>query len=684
MVVKYGLVVLLGAFLCMVTSAWAQEDKKDKRRSEHRKDFKKKETTLKGQEFNLEDTAFFYDENEISFRNINKVAFYYNERQINLINKYQKEKQWDNLFKNLLNYISRFGVENFIDPSGMDMVWQLARVSGQLGKTQIMREAFQLIIKHYRGDLKSAWRRYDSLSRFDKPRYVSLEQYYQMLELRKHIDTLRPPHGVLTNIGDAVNSKFEDYGVTVSRDGKMLIFTSKRNRTPGMNRLNQTYNEDLYIAERIGDDTTQWQDAFPFTDINSNYNEGSPCLSSKGDFIIFSRCEAPDSKGNCDLYISRRIEDRYWSEPENLGIVNSTAWDSHPSLSVTEDTLFFSSDRAGGFGGADLYFSVRESDGRWGAAKNLGPIINTQKNEVSPFIHHKYNVLYFSSDGQLVNYGDFDIFKSYNVRGRWTEPKNLGPLVNGKGREFYFAIDAQSDKLFFAKAEEDNPRNLDIYSYPMPMEAKPNAVVRFTGKVREMTTGEIFKGIVSIIDLSDGVEVMPRHLSEDGIFEFELINNKRYMLIVQGENFFRLEEVFLLQGDTEKNVAVKSIENVRFESIEFAEGSAQILPAMENDLHLVINFLIDYPEFQLKISGHTDSSGDAESNLKLSQRRADAIKKYLINYGQINPDRIQAVGYGSSKPIISPEKTPEHKKINRRVEFKIHKGGKLAEEGDNK
>lgn len=682
MVARYGFIVLLGVFLCVVISAQAQEEKKDKRRNERRKD--PKETTLKGQEFNLEDTAFFYDENEISFRNINKVAFYYNERQVNLINKYQKEKQWDNLFKNLLNYTSRFGVENFIDPSGMDMVWQLARVSGQLGKTQIMREAFQLIIKHYRGDLRSAWRRYDSLSRFDKPRYVNLDQYYQMLELRKHIDTLRPPHGVLTNIGDAVNSKFEDYGVTISRDGKTLIFTSKRNRTPGGNRLNQTYNEDLYTSERIGDDTTQWQDAFPFADINSNYNEGSPCLSAKGDFIIFSRCEAPDSKGNCDLYISQRIEGRYWSEPENLGIVNSTAWDSHPSLSVTEDTLFFSSDRAGGFGGADLYFSVREPGGKWGAAKNLGPVINTQKNEVSPFIHHKYNVLYFSSDGQLVNYGDFDIFKSYNVRGRWTEPKNLGPLVNSKGREFYFAIDAQSDKLFFAKAEEDNPRNLDIYSYPMPMEAKPNAVVRFTGKVREITTGEIFKGIVSVIDLSDGVEVMPRHLSEDGTFEFELINNKRYMLIVQGENFFRLEEVFLLQGDTDKSVAVKSIQNVRFESIEFAEGSAQILPAMENDLHLIINFLIDYPEFQLKISGHTDSSGDAGSNLKLSQRRADAIKKYLTNYGQINPDRIQAIGYGSSKPIISPEKTPEHKKINRRVEFKIHKGGELAEEDGNK
>lgn len=668
------------ALICLlpVFSLQAQEDQKGKKRSERRKP--PRETALKAQEFTLEDTAFFYDENEISFRNINKIPYYYNARQINLINKYQKEKQWDNLFKGLLNYVSRFGIENFLDPTSMDMVWQLARVAGQLGKTQIMKEAFQLIIKHYRGDLQVAWRRYDSLSRFERPRYVSLEQYYQMLELRKHIDTLRPPHGVLTNIGDAVNSKYEDYGVTVSQDGKKLIFTSKRNRMPGSNRLQQIYNEDLFIAERSNEDTTQWQEAYPFADINSNYNEGSPCLSAKGDYIIFARCEAPDGKGNCDLYVSYQIEGRHWSEPENLGIVNSPAWDSHPALSVTEDTLFFSSDRAGGFGGADLYFSVRQPDGRWGAPQNLGPIINTQKNEVSPFIHHKYNVLYFSSDGHLVNFGDFDIFKSYNIRGRWSEPKNLGPLVNGKGREFYFAIDQHSNHLFFAKAEADNPRSLDIYSYPMPMEARPNAVVRFRGKVHEGTASEAVKGIVSIIDLSDGVEVMPRHLYDDGTFEFELINNKRYMLVVQGESFFRLEEIFLLQGDTEKELAVRSIENVRFESVEFAEGSAQILPSMENDLRQVINFMVDYPEFNLKISGHTDSSGDPDANLQLSQRRADAIKKYLVTYGQINPERIKAVGYGSTKPIISPEKTPEDKKMNRRVEFKIYKASELAEE----
>ncbi|MCS6968138.1 MAG: OmpA family protein [Cytophagales bacterium] len=697
---------LVKFWLLMHPAQGQHDNQSGKKAPERRK--ANKETALKTEEFELEDSTFFYDETQINFRNINQKPFYYNERLLGRINKYQQEKNWEQLFRYLLNYVSRLGPGNFTEPSsaeyvahmqqfksalnrsialppsGIDLIWQLARVALQMRKMEIAKEALQLIIKHHRGNLARAWKHYDSLFPFEKPRYVTLEEYYQMLELRKHIDTLRPPRGILTDIGQAINSDYDDYGVSLSRNGNMLIFTSKRNRSPSSNPLRQIFNEDLFIAERIGEDTAYWQDAYPFADLNTAYNEGSPCLSAKGDFIIFARCEAPDGMGNCDLYISRRVQGRYWSEPENLGIVNSPAWDSHPALSVTEDTLYFSSDRAGGFGGADLYFSVRDATGKWGPAQNLGPIINTQKNEVSPFIHHKYNVLYFSSDGHLVNYGDFDIFKSYYIKGRWTEPKNLGPLVNSAGREFYFTIDTNSDKLFFAKAQEGNSRNLDIYSYPMPMEAKPNAVVRFKGQVKEASTGQIVKGIVSVIDLTDGVEVMPKYLSEQGEFEFELINQKRYMLVVQGENFFRLEEIFFLQGDTERQYSVKSIDNVRFESIEFAEGSAEILPEMENDLHLVMNFLIDYPEFMLSISGHTDSSGNPENNLKLSQRRAEAIKNYLVTYGKIDPNRIIAVGYGNTKPIISPELTAEHRKINRRVEFKIYKPNNLTEDKTDK
>jgi len=375
------------------------------------------------------------------------------------------------------------------------------------------------------------------------------------------------------------------------------------------------------------------------------------------------------------LYVSRKIDGKYWGDPENLGQnINSTTWDSHPSFSLTEDTLFFASDRSGGFGAIDIYFSAKDNLGNWGASQNIGPAVNTRKNEVSPFMHHTYNVLYFSSDGQMLNYGDFDIYKAYWNEGAWTEPKNIGPLVNGAGREFYFAIDSKSNKIYYAKSEPGNEANLDLHSFPMPMEAQPMAIVRFSGKVTEASTGEVFEGIVSLIDLDTHIEIMPKNLREDGSFEFELIDNKRYMLIVQGENFFRLEEVFLLKGEKEIEIATRSIRALKFESIEFDNNSAELKTEMENDLHLIINFLVDYPDYKLKISGHTDLNGNPATNMKLSQQRAESIAKYIADYGKLDKERVIAKGFGSTKPLTSPEVTETDKKMNRRVEFRIYKG----------
>ncbi len=628
-------------------------------------------------EFAPEDSTEAVDETVFIFRNTNRLPFYQNNGLLALLNKAQREKQWEEEYALLVKYISRFGIGNFVDPKSMDMVWQLARVSEYLGHLDMTKEAYRLILKHYRGDLAQAIKRLDSLSKFERPMYVGLERYYEMLELRKNVDTLRAPHGVLLNMGEEINSPNEDYGIALSRDDRTMIFTSRRNRTPGKgNSLNaQMYNEDLFITRRIGDDHEVWEPAYPFTDLNSSYNEGSPCISADGNTIIFTRCDAPGGLGNCDLYASQRVDGRYWGDAKNLGpTINSGTWDSHPSLSMTEDTLFFASDRGGGFGGADIYFAVRDPRLGWLPAKNLGPVVNTRKNEVCPFLHHRYNVLYFSSDGQIVNYGDFDIFKSSLLRGQWTEPKNIGPLVNGEGREFYFAIDARSSKLYYAKSEAGN-KNLDVYSFPMPMEARPTATVRFSGKVKEAITGEIFKGEVHLIDLDERVEIMPRYIRDDGSFEFELIRDRRYMVIVRGEKFFRLQEIFDISGDTEVALGVKSIKNIKFESIEFAEGQAELRPEMTADLKLVRDFLVDYPDFNLKISGHTDAAGDAKANLKLSQQRADNIGNYLITEGKLDPARIRAVGYGSNRPIIKPETGEKERRINRRVEFQIYRRG---------
>ena len=143
---------------------------------------------------------------------------------------------------------------------------------------------------------------------------------------------------------------------------------------------------------------------------------------------------------------------------------------------------------------------------------------------------------------------------------------------------------------------------------------------------------------------------------------------------IQGEDFFRIEELFFMDGDTQMHRETDPIESkIAFSSLEFENGKADILPAMHADLDKLANFLIDHPDFSLNISGHTDSQGSEDSNLRLSQARADAIKAYLISQFKIDVHRITAIGYGSAKPLVE-EKTDHDRKLNRRVEFDIERG----------
>ena len=245
-------------------------------------------------------------------------------------------------------------------------------------------------------------------------------------------------------------------------------------------------------------------------------------------------------------------------------------------------------------------------------------------------------------------------------------------LVNGAGSEYYFSIDSQSKDLYYARSEEEDKKNLDLFSFVVPMEAQPEASAHLKGSLKNQS-GQPMKGIVSVIDLDQGVEVAPKFLREDGTFDFSLINKRNYLLIIQGDEFFRIEEIFFMNGNLEIDKVAEPIESkIAFESLEFENGMADILQAMHSDLDKLANFLIDHPALNLKISGHTDSAGKEESNLRLSQARADAIKNYLSTEFRIDNQRITAIGYGSSKPVTQ-EITDEHKQLNRRVEFEISK-----------
>lgn len=624
----------------------------------------------KGGVVQLRDSLTSYRQSDIfEFPNINQVDLFRDIGKLKKIKELEKAGNETELYQALSDYVRLFGIRNFSE--NISQIWQLARLSEKNGPSDEAVLLYKLILKHHRRpeDEKKMRQEYDSASRKEKDDYVPLDHYYELVELRKEIDTLRPPHGVLLNIGEWVNSEKADYGPTIGNLDSILLFTSKRNHH--IRSLERNYDEDIFFTLKVND---VWMEAEEFRNINTLYNEGSACLTNDGRTLYFSRCNSPDSQGNCDLFIAELKPDSTWGNARNLGpAINSSAWDSHPSLSHSGDTLFFASDRLGGFGMSDIYYAVKNADGTWQTAKNIGPVINTRLSEVSPFLHHKFNVLYFSSNGQPLSFGDFDIYKSYLNGTVWGEPKNVGPLVNGAGSEYYFTMDSQSKYLYYARSAEDDINNLDLNSFPVPMEAQPEAIARLRGSLTNSETGEPFKGIVSVIDLDHGIEVAPKFLRPDGSFDFSLINKRNYLLIIQGDDYFRIEEIFFLDGDMEIHRETEPIASkIAFQSLEFENGKADILPDMHKDLSKVANFMIDHPQFTVTISGHTDSQGREEANLKLSQARADAIMVYLINEFKIDPSRISAAGYGSSQPIVE-EKTDDDRRLNRRVEFEISK-----------
>lgn len=612
---------------------------------------------------------------QLYFKNINKIDQYVNE---GLKAEIRRAELKEDLKKALVlteKYVSEFGIKNFYTDTYY--IWRLGQLYERYGNLTKAKALYKLVLKHHRADLKRVLLYYDSITQMEKDYYVPLDYYYQLVDYRKDIDTLHPPHSVLINMGPEINSKEADYGPTIANGNyKMLLFTSKRNKKG----IEKRANEDIFYT--IADEDGIFPPAKPYFNINTDFNEGSPCLSKDGNTLYFVRCQSPDGYGNCDIYSAEKVineltDELVWGNVKNLGPkVNTRAWDSQPSLSHTEDTLYFASDRLGGFGLSDIWFTYKiNKEGEWSIPENLGPIINTRGSEVSPYYHPKYDVLYYSSNGHPLSFGDFDIYKVRKVEGKWDEPRNIGPLVNGKGSEYYFTIDSDSKELYYARSEHDDIQNLDLYSFPLPMEAQPTSYTVLAGTLVDSTTNQPLKGVVSIIDLDHGIEVAPKFLRPDGSFEFDLINNNRYMIIIQGDDFFSLEEELNIKNDTLIRFVSKIIDIKKplvLERIEFENGKAEILNSMKKSLDLVMKFLIDNPTFRLQISGHTDSDGIHAENMLLSQKRADAIKQYLVEKGKIDQKRIDAIGYGDTKPL-RVEVNSEDKKINRRVEFEVKK-----------
>ena len=305
---------------------------------------------------------------------------------------------------------------------------------------------------------------------------------------------------IIRNLGQVVNTPDLEYAPTITADGKTLYFVSNRN-APG-----SVGGGDFWVSTKDNRlDTIFTSPVNLGAPVNTTLNEGVASISADGQVIYFTACNREDGLGDCDIY-EAELDGTEWINVRNLREINSSDWDSQPSISSDGKTLYFISNRPGAMGGsddADIYISRLQSDGRWSEPVNMGAPINTKKREDSPFIFPGGKVLYFASAGHG-GFGKLDFFVCrMQDDGTWSQPENLGKPFNTSEDERFITLPAAGDVVYFASERKDvgNEGTLDIYMGLLP----PRTVtVLIAGRIYDVCTDGNLPGELSFTNTTTG------------------------------------------------------------------------------------------------------------------------------------------------------------------------------------
>jgi outer membrane protein OmpA-like peptidoglycan-associated protein/tetratricopeptide (TPR) repeat protein len=465
------------------------------------------------------------------------------------------------------------------------------------------------------------------------------------------------------NMGDSINSVHSEYFPALTIDQDEFVFTRRINGI----------NEDFYSSHRVNG---AWSKAKGLAgNINTNMNEGAQNISQDGQWLIFTGCNFPNVYGSCDLYISY-LTPEGWSTPENMGRINTDAWDSGPSLSPDKRDLYFSSSRSGGYGGIDIYVTHRLPGGRWSEPENLGPEVNTIGDEQYPFIHADNQTLYFTSSGHL-GYGNSDLFMVKKKKNGWDKAINLGYPINTIETEGSLIVAADGKTAYYASDRSDTRGGLDIYTFELPKDMRPARTLWVKGKVYDEKTTKGLPSAVELTDLSTRTLLSKVQTDATGNYLITLPVGKDYAFTVSRKGYLFYSENFSLSEkapDSTYNIDIplKPIEanaTVILKNIFFDVNRYDLKEESTTELDNVYLLMRDNPTLKIQINGHTDNVGKANDNMVLSNNRAQAVVKYLISKG-IDPQRLSHKGFGSTQPIAD-NGTEVGRAQNRRTELKV-------------
>lgn len=490
---------------------------------------------------------------------------------------------------------------------------------------------------------------------------------------------------------DAINTPFTEYAPSYL-NGELYFASSRGNAR--IYEASGTPFTDLYKAETKGANVdASTVAALPETINAPNINEGGITFSPDGKTMIFAKGNTGKRKGanDVDLYLTR-FRSGQWTEPVLININQPDSWESTPAFSPDGRTLYFSSNRKGGFGGLDLYSAQMDSRGRFGRIRNLGADVNTAGDELFPYVAENGKV-YFASDGHP-GYGMLDLFVINRVNGK-TSIDNLGQPVNSTSDDFGIFL-FRPDRGFFTSNREGGKGDDDIYTF---VNEDPNlrVVNYYLQGVTYTTKPDSSRVIlpetkVTLLD-QQGNAMNDFVTGNDGKFLFRVYENENYTLIGETDGYLVKRQLYTTRG---KSVPLESLKELvtnitldtilvldRLEknkifvlnNIYFELDQSDIRPDAALELDKLVELLNDNPEIKIEMSSHTDSIASHDYNFALSQRRAESTVNYLVKKG-ILPERLVAKGYGETRPIARNTNrdgtdNPEGRQRNRRTEFKI-------------
>lgn len=522
--------------------------------------------------------------------------------------------------------------------------------------------------------------------------------------------------GVSENLGEAINSPFDEFSPVFSPDGKRLYFT--RSRHPE-NIGGREDPGDIWVSYLDGEGG--WTKALNAGEVLNNkfYNEVIG-FSPDGNTMYLNHHYAKGGvKARTQGFSYSNRQGDEWSTPQPVKIDNFYNRSNHQSMSLSADgkVLVLAINSFGSYGHEDLYVSFLNQSGSWTEPKNMGSTINTDYQEMTPFIAKDNKTIYFASNGHEGK-GSRDIFTSRRLDNSWriwSEPENVSE-INSEGIELSYTISPDGEYAYFVSTKNsdgygdiskiklnptyypedtvtlatesvepdtvifiaENPEVSEVNSEEMV--APSQFLFSLEGEVLNKKTEKPIKAKVTIAPVVAQTgrthdEPIVIH-AEQGYFDVSLQRAIQYRMRVSAEGYMPDEKLIEYDGHGAalERFYLTPLEvgsTFQLNNVLFERGTANLVDSAYQDLDKVVDMMNENPKLKIEIGGHTDNQGDARLNLKLSQQRVETVIDYLINKG-LSRNRIVGKGYGGTRPIASNH-SENTRKLNRRVEFTVLK-----------